>query len=115
PIERGLLAVRELVVVEGGPRVAAADVVLLQSRQKPAGRVAVASSRRSDLALLPEAPNVERQASSRPTRACGQAGRRREAEVRPPMPARARPVRGRARRGASASAAGARGAAGRRA
>jgi hypothetical protein len=72
-VERRVFSFRDPVVLEVGPGMAPAHVVLAERREEPASKRAVAGRLRANLAVLLETPELEGQARSRRTRGCGRA------------------------------------------
>ena len=72
-VDRRALTLGDAVVGERRPGMAAANLALVQSREKAAGEATVAVGAGADLPVLLQAPKLERQASSRRIGACGRA------------------------------------------
>ena len=72
-VDRRALTLGDAVVGERCPGMAAANLALVQSREKAAGEATVADSAGAHLPVLLEAPKLERQASSQRIGACGRA------------------------------------------
>ena len=72
-VDRRALTLGDAVVGERCPGMAAANLALVQSREKAAGEATVADSAGAHLPVLLQAPKLERQASSQRIGACGRA------------------------------------------